>query len=114
MRAAEFQLLDEFDYHHRLANTAGTALVLFSSSACGTCRMTEIRLPNLIEDGESLFRVDAQRSPALTNAFDIFHLPSLLLYRDGHFHARLNCQLIPVIFRRALHAALDRPAEEEP
>lgn len=106
--------LDESSYHRRLLQTPGIALVLFSSPACGTCRVVERRLLEAAPSGAHLFKVDVQRATALAREFEIFHLPALFLYDHGHFHARLDCE----VSRAALGAALDRalamPAEEEP
>lgn len=109
-----FQPLDEFDYHRRLAATEGLALVLFASAGCATCRQVERLLPGAAPAGTRLFKVDAQKSLALTRAFDLFHLPGLFLYRDGRYHARLDCQVAPASLHPAIEQALARPAEEEP
>jgi hypothetical protein len=114
MPAAGFQSLDEFDYHRRLAAADGLALVLFSSAACSTCRAAERLLPVAAPADTQLFKVDAQLSLALTRAFDLFHLPGLFLYRDGHYHTRLDCLLTPAALRPAIEQALARPAQEEP
>lgn len=106
--------LDEACYHRRLAATPGTALVLFSSPACGTCRMVERRLPGAMPSGAVLFKVDVQQATALARAFEIFHLPELFLYRQGHFHARLRCEISPSALAAAIDRALELPAEEEP
>ena len=106
--------LDEFRYHHRLREAGGVALVLFTSPTCGTCRVVEQRLPATAPPGARLFKVDVQVSPALARAHEIFHLPALLLYRDGEFHARLDCEISPSALERAMTAALNAPAQEEP
>ncbi len=106
--------LDEFHYHHRLRDAGGTALVLFSSPTCGTCRVVERRLPGAAPNGVALFKVDVQISPALARAHDIFHLPALLLYRHGEFHARLACEISPTALEMAVMEALAAPAQEEP
>jgi thioredoxin-like negative regulator of GroEL len=110
----ELETLDEFRYHHRLREAGGTALVLFSSPACGACRSVERHLPLAAPQGVSLFKVDVQVSQALARAHDIFHLPDMLLYRDGLFHARLACQVTPAALARAIAAALLQPPQEEP
>ena len=50
----------------------------------------------------------------LARAFDIFHLPTILLYRDGQFHAVMNCEVTVATLPAAIQAALAKPAEEEP
>jgi thiol-disulfide isomerase/thioredoxin len=111
---AALEPLDEFRYHHRLREAEGAALVLFSSPTCGSCRVVEGRLTEVAPAGVSLFKVDVQLSPALARAHDIFHLPTLLLYRNGEFHARLDCEVSRPTLERALVAALAAPAQEEP
>ncbi len=106
--------LDEFDYHRRLAHTRGVALVLFSSPQCGTCRVVERRLADSAPAGITLFRVDVQRATALARAFEVFHLPTLLLYRDGAYHARLDCEVTPAALDAAIAHALALPPQEEP
>lgn len=107
-------LLEEATYFRRLAETSGLALVLFSREACGTCRVVERRLPLSAPVGVHLFKVDVEVAQALARAFDVFHLPLLLLYVDGHYHARLDCQITPSGLLAAIEHALQHPAEEEP
>ncbi len=107
--------LTEFDYHQRLARVPGAVLVLFSSPECGTCRAVEQRLPAAAGDRvAAVFKVDVQQCMALARSFDIFHLPTLFLYRDGHFHAVLEAEITPDALQRAIADALARPAQEEP
>lgn len=106
--------LDEASYHPRLGATIGPALVLFSSPACGTCRVVESRLPQAVPAGTALFKVDVQQATALARAFEIFHLPTLFLYLDGQFHARLDCEVTAPALAAALDQALAQPAQEEP
>lgn len=111
---AAFTLLDEASYHPRLSGTRGSALVLFSSPDCGSCRRVETRLPAEAPPGMPLFKVNVQTATALARAFEIFHLPTLLLYREGHFHARLECEITAPALAEALARALAQPAQEEP
>jgi thiol-disulfide isomerase/thioredoxin len=109
-----FESLRAHDYHHRLAATSGIGLVLFSSPECGSCRRVEALLPEAAPAHARLYKVDVQRDAALAKTFDIFHLPDLFLYRDGHFHARLACEVTPASLGRAIESALAAPAQEEP
>lgn len=106
--------LDEFRYHHRLRDAGGVALVLFTSPTCGTCRVVERLLPEVAADQAKLFKVDVQVSAALARSHDIFHLPALLLYREGAFHARLDCEISRAALKTAMTQALAAPAQEEP
>ena len=114
MNARDLQTLDESSYYRRLAGVQGMSLVLFSSTACGTCRVVERQLPLSAPSGAKLFKVDVQVASALARAFEVFHLPTLLLYRDGHYHARLNCPITPPALHAAIEQALRNPPEEEP
>ncbi len=106
--------LDEATFYRQLSRTPGLALVLFSGASCGTCRVVEQRLPLCAPPEASLFKVDVQVAAALARAFEVFHLPTLLLYVEGRYHARLNCEVTPDKLRAAIEHALRQPAEEEP
>lgn len=111
---SRFIPLDEFDYHACLSATRGVALVLFGAPACGACKRAQALLPQAVTADTTLFRVDVEQAMALAHAFEIFHLPALFLYRDGCFHARIDCVLTVPALRRRIAAALAAPAEEEP
>ena len=110
-----WQALDEFGFDHVLADTAGTALVMFGQPACGACRGWQRLLPPWLEtEAVRLFYVDVARSQALANRFELFQLPAFALYRHGEFHCRFAAPLQADAVRAALAAALLAPAEEEP
>lgn len=108
--------LDQFDFHHRLDDTSGPALVFFTGPHCGSCRQLRQALSQLATTyrGIRLFEVDAERDTALARAFNVFHLPSMFLFLDGHFHCPLHSQPLPAALGRAIERALARPPEEEP
>jgi len=110
------QTLDQFNFHHILAEIPGTALVVFTGPDCGACRRVKALLSDLAATGEpwSLFEVDAARDPGLAREFEVFHLPSLFLYQDGHFHAPLHAEPLPGPLRTAVARTLARPALEAP
>lgn len=107
-------LLDEFHYHQRLRQTPGKSLVLFGSATCGTCRLAERRLPGVAPPDIRLYKVDVQVSQALARALEVFHLPALFLYVDGHYQARLDCLLTREALAGAVDLALTLPPQEEP
>lgn len=107
-------ILYEFDFHTSLASSKGTALVLFSSPDCGTCRNVERRLPGLVDSEIALFYVNVQQSTALARQYEVFHLPALFLFKDGQYHAKLECVMTVDALRDAISSALARPPEEEP
>lgn len=111
-----FARLDQFEFHHVLAATPGLALVCFTGPACGACRQLKAMFAQhaqLFTDIR-LFEVDAERDLALTREFDVFHLPALFLYRDGHFHCELHAEMHPTGLRAAIEAALSVPPQEAP
>jgi thioredoxin 1 len=107
--------LTEFNYHPTLAQTPGASVVLFSSPECGSCRTVERLLPEAAAGAvTTLYKVDVQQATALAREFEIFHLPTLFLYRDGRFHAVVQSEVTPGKLQRAIAAALAAPPEEEP
>lgn len=110
-----FGRLGEGDFHARLAQTPGVAAVLFSAPHCGACRAWKRLLPeSLAGVAESLFEVDVGEATGVARHFDIFHLPAIHLYRDGRFHAELQCAAQPATIRETALRLLDAPAQEEP
>jgi thioredoxin-like negative regulator of GroEL len=114
----QLQALTEFDYHHTLARTPGASLVLFSSPDCGSCRKVEKLLGTTLGAAGDIIRacykVNVQQATALARQYDLFHLPALFLYKDGHFHAVLHSEVTPDKLRCAIATALGKPAQEEP
>ncbi|WP_127475963.1 thioredoxin family protein [Sulfurivermis fontis] len=104
------------DFHHRLAETPGVSLVLFTGPACGACKRLKqvLREQRALFADVHLFEVDAGRDMALTREFGVFHLPALFLFRDGEYHCALHSEAQPEHLRAAIDAALARPAEEAP
>lgn len=110
-----FTNLTEFDFYPRLAQSQGASLVLFSGPHCGTCRKAESVLPQALAGRvEHLFKVDVEKSIALAREYEIFHLPALMLFVDGHFHAGIHSPLLPEKLQQAVEKALTLPAEEAP
>lgn len=110
-----FDELSEFDFHPRLAASPGVAVVLFAGPGCGACKRLEQQLPGWLGDlAGHLYKVDAQKSTALARAFEVFHLPSLFVFVDGHYHAPLSAEAAPLPMRTALEKLLREPAHEEP
>ena len=107
--------LSEFDFHRVLAQSEGPALVMFGAPGCGTCRKVEKLLPGTVDGMVSgLFKVDVQQSTGLARAYEVFHLPALFLFVDGHFHAQIESEVTPPKMRAALEAALAAAPQDEP
>jgi len=116
MTHPSFPQLDQFEFHHRLARTAGVAIVLFTSRGCASCKAWKLLLAEYRrKHTETLvFEVDAERDLALTREFNVFHLPGLFLYVGGRYHSALQCEARPEALHNAITAALAAPAHEPP
>jgi thioredoxin-like negative regulator of GroEL len=110
------QPLDQFNFHHVLADTAGVSLIYFTASACGACKQLKWMFDHHPDEFAllSLFEVDAQREMALTHEFGVFHLPALFLFNEGEFHAEIQAEPLPHAIIAAVEAALAQPAKEAP
>ncbi len=108
--------LDQFDFHARLAELQGITIVAFTSISCGSCR----HLHRVLLEVKSaqptwhLFEVDAARDQALTNEFQVFHLPTIFLFINGSFHHQLQAEARSASIIEAVQAARAQPAEEAP
>lgn len=108
--------LDQFDFHQTLAEKKGISLVMFTAPGCGSCRQLRHVLESHPQEFSDLhlFEVDAQQDQALTNEFDVFHLPSLFIFRDGQFHAQIEAEPVPQRIKDAIAAALAGNQQEAP
>ncbi len=114
------KVLDEFNFHPEISQSAGISLVFFSGPHCASCH----HLRDLINNEFQLFvehfsdfhvyEVKADQAGALVNEFNVFHLPSMFLYRDGKYHCELQAEANPQKIIEAIEQALSQPAEEEP
>jgi thioredoxin 1 len=72
-------------------------------------------LPAVLADQASVFfEVDVGEATGVARYFDIFHLPTVYLYRDGQFHAELQCEARPDSIRLAVRDLLSAAAQDEP
>jgi thioredoxin 1 len=107
--------LAEGEFHARLAASSGIAVVLFSAPQCGACRAWKQLLPQALAGlTHALFEVDVSEATGVARSFGIFHLPTLYLYRDGQFHAELQCEARREAIRQAVLGLLASPAQDEP
>jgi len=110
-----FTRLSEGTYQTRLAKAPGVSAVLFSAPHCGSCRAWKQLLPQALAGvAERLYEVDVAEATGVARYFGIFHLPTIYLYRDGHFHAELQCEALPASIRETAQQLLAGPAQEEP
>ncbi|MFP5407731.1 MAG: thioredoxin family protein [Gammaproteobacteria bacterium] len=107
--------LSEGAYHGHLAAAHGLAVVLFSAPQCGACRVWKRLLPETLSDlVETFYEVDVSEATGVARGFGIFHLPTIYLYRDGHFHAELQCEARREAIREAVPRLLAAAAQDEP
>lgn len=107
--------LNDLDYHHTLMASSGVVLVYFTAPDCGACKMLAHALAHYpAQEPVQIFAVDAVHNGGLINEFGIFHLPTLLMYLDGQFHAELRCIALPEAIYQAVQAAKALPPEDEP
>ena len=89
--------------------------MLFSHPDCSSCRAWKKLLPvSLAGIARQLFEVDVSEATGVARYFDIFHLPTLYLYRDGHFHAELQCEASTPAIRQTAIDLLAAPGQDEP
>ena len=63
---------------------------------------------------DQLFEVDVSEATGVARYFGIFHLPTVYLYRDGRFHAELQCAARQEVIRQAVRQLLGAPPQDEP
>jgi len=113
---AGFLPLDQFEFHHRLAETDGIALVLFYKQSCSSCEFWHTLLLKYQSEHKpiKLFSVDVERDSGLANEYEIFHLPVIHLYKNGHFHCDIQCEAAMDTLETCIEKALSNPAQDLP
>jgi thioredoxin-like negative regulator of GroEL len=110
-----FVRVGEGAFHEVLRRTPGVAVVLFSAPHCGACRAWKRLLPQALAGlADALLEIDVSEATGVARAYDIFHLPTIHLYRDGAFHAELQCALRAETIAATARTLLSAPAQEEP
>lgn len=111
-----FTYLNQFEYHHALAETSSISIVFFSRQGCGSCRKWEQILLGYqhVHPAIKLFHVDVEQEPALVHEFGLFHLPTLLLYANGQFHGELQAEARLSSLEKAVQDSLLAPPKEQP
>jgi thioredoxin len=108
--------LTQFDFYPEIEETKGLSLVYFSAHACSSCKHLTQVLSQLAEKQSelSIFKVDAQQDQALIQEYDVFHLPALFLFKEGQYHAELQCKARTNSILSCISSASQQPAEEAP
>jgi thioredoxin 1 len=112
---AGFERLAEGAFHARLASAPGVAAVLFSAPHCGACRAWKRLLPEALSGiADAFYEVDVSEATGVAHYFGIFHLPTVYLYRDGRFHAELQCDARLDVIRHIVQILLAAAPQDEP
>ena len=111
-----FEPLDQFNFHHRLSELSGLAIIIFTGPACGSCRTWKELLSRFSETRKqlSLFEVDVEQDAALAAEFPVFHLPAIFLYIDGNFHASVQCEASQSALSDTIDVLLKAAPQETP
>ncbi len=109
-----YHRLQHFDFHQRVAHTPGTSILFFTNEGCGNCKRWKEVLQNYPDGDITVFEVDAAIDQGLTREFAVFFLPTLFLFRAGHYHCPLQSEAHPEKLREAIAKALAQPAQEPP
>ena len=96
-----------------LLDTPGLSLLVFHSRTCGTCRIARQELPWLeLPPVQRVCWIDAGENGGLVERYEVFHLPSMFLVRDGAFYGPVQASLAEWDLRQQISLALDGyPAE---
>ncbi|GAB1578841.1 thioredoxin family protein [Bordetella petrii] len=95
-----------------LLDAPGLSLLVFYSRTCGTCRVAREQLPALELPVDRLCWIDAGANGGLVARYEVFHLPSLFLVRDGAYYGPVSASLAEWDLRQQIGLALDsHPAE---
>lgn len=95
-----------------LLDASGASLLIFYSQTCANCTAARTALPRMNLPVQRLCWIDAGNNAGVTERYDVFHLPSIFLIRDGVFYGPVNATLNEWDIRRQLALAESNyPAE---
>lgn len=104
--------LDDSTLDRYLLDAKGTSLLVFHSRNCPDCRLARTRLPETALPAQRLCWVDAAENRGMAERYEVEHLPSLFLVRDGTYYGAINATLDGWDIRRQIALALQSwPAE---
>lgn len=95
------------DIKSTVLDTPGPAVLDFYVATCAPCRALEPRLERVAEQyagAVSVYRMDAEREPAVIKSFHVTSVPTVIVFKAGKEVARLD----GLITARDLKSAIDR------
>ncbi|NOX42399.1 MAG: thioredoxin family protein [Gammaproteobacteria bacterium] len=113
---SKFISLNQFDFHSTMEDIRGVAIVFFETEGCSSCHYWENILAVYKKEHPliNVFHIDAAQDQALTEEFEIFHLPALFLYMDGKFHSNIQCEAKLDALNSEIQKLMAEPAQEVP
>ena len=112
MPTMEYTELNDGTADSYLLEAKGSTLLVFYSKTCATCRVAREKLPEMSLPADQICWIDAGTNGGLVQRYEVFHLPSLFLVRDGVFYGAVNASLEAWDLRMQIRLALDSyPAE---
>ena len=106
--------LTDFDADQHLLALTGTSLVIFTGAGCSSCRTARRLLPDMQLPVERLCWIDAGDNGGLVERYEIFHLPTLFVVRDGAFYGELKSRLSEGELAHHIRLALMHEPDELP
>lgn len=104
--------LDDGTADRYLLDAGGVSLLVFETPGCGNCRLARERLPELNLPIARICWVDAGENRGLVERYEVFHLPSMFVVRDGVYYGPVNATLEGWDIRRQIALCLGSyPAE---
>ncbi|QDQ87934.1 thioredoxin [Alcaligenaceae bacterium SJ-26] len=104
--------LDDGTADRFLLDTPGTCLLVFYSRTCSNCQLAREQLPQMNLPVDWLCWIDAGDNGGLVQRYEVFHLPSMFMARDGVFYGPVDARLESWDIRRQLALAESNyPAE---
>lgn len=111
-----YDQLDQFNFHHVIAESVGVSLVFFTKSGCKSCALWRRQLQLLLKKrlDVRVYEVDAERDLGLAREFETFHLPALHVFKGGQYHGELQTEARIETILTTLDAVLQSPPQEMP
>ncbi len=95
-----------------LLDAKGISLVVFTSKTCGNCKLAREQLPMMELPVERVCWIDAGDSAGIAQRYEVFHLPSMYVVRDGVYYGAVAATLAAWDIQRQVGLALNSyPAE---